>query len=140
MPVAAALAVAVVVLAALLATVDRRSAADEALRDVLAAADATVVTLEGEAAAARLVFSADRGEGVFLAAGLADVGDDETYELWLIDADGPRPAGLFRPDGGEATFVVPADFGGLEAVGVTVEPAGGSPQPTGDILILGTTS
>jgi anti-sigma-K factor RskA len=57
--------------------------------------------------------------------------DAETYQLWLIDAGGATPVGIFQPnDDGDVeqvfTDVDPSDF----ILGVTVEPAGGSDQPT----------
>ena len=59
---------------------------------------------------------------------------DKQYQLWLIAPDGSRVSGgLFRPDAnGSAELLVraPAPFGNYRAVGVTVEPAGGSPGPT----------
>jgi anti-sigma-K factor RskA len=63
--------------------------------------------------------------------------EDKTYQIWLIDPQGGRvSAGLFRPENNQAyttQVVFPdqslADFTG---VGVTIEPAGGSDQPTGE--------
>lgn len=64
----------------------------------------------------------------------------QDYQLWFI-ADGvPLSAGVFdADDAGQATLTVsgglPAD---LQAIGISVEPAGGSDQPTPDqILLLG---
>jgi hypothetical protein len=63
--------------------------------------------------------------------GIPVLSDAETYQLWLIDAGGAVPVGLFQPNaGGEVeqvfTDVDPSDF----IIGVTVEPAGGTDQPT----------
>jgi RNA polymerase sigma-70 factor, ECF subfamily len=73
------------------------------------------------------------GKGVvFIGAGLPRIDPGQTFELWVIPAAGnPIPAGLFRsqPD---ATAVV-VEQGAVEdavAVEVTVEPQGGSAQPT----------
>lgn len=136
-PAVAVLAVAVLALAALLGSVDRRSAVDDALRRVVAAPDGSLVVLEGEAAsAATFVFSTGSGEGVLLVEGLPQVAGDETYQFWLIDETGPRSAGVFSAAGGDAALVVAADLGAVTALGVTVEPAGGSPQPTGEIILF----
>ncbi len=55
----------------------------------------------------------------------------KTYEAWVIrGSNAPVPAGLFR--GGPGTTFVPIE-GSVKrgsVVAVTVEPAGGSPQPT----------
>lgn len=59
---------------------------------------------------------------------------DKEYQLWLVKPDGSRDSGgLFTPDAnGSAQFLVraPAPFATYRAVGVTVEPKGGSPGPT----------
>ena len=108
---------------------------------VLAAPDAQVTMLDGPVGTtARLVYSPSQSQGVLAMSGVADVPGSETYALWLIDEDGPTPAGLFRPVDGGVAFLVEGDFAGVTAVGITVEPAGGSPQPTGEILFLGTFS
>ena len=55
------------------------------------------------------------------------------YQVWLIRGDERQSGGLFRPDpSGQATVVIraPQPLGTYQAIGVTVEPAGGSPAPT----------
>ncbi len=61
---------------------------------------------------------------------------DQTYQIWLIEPNGHRiSAGLFRSQEDTSYTTQPvfskqalSDFAGI---GVTVEPAGGSEQPTG---------
>jgi len=60
----------------------------------------------------------------------------QTYQAWLIDAEGNRVSGgLFAPiDGNRYTTITiraPVPFGEFEGFGVTVEPSGGSEGPTG---------
>jgi anti-sigma-K factor RskA len=73
------------------------------------------------------------GKGVvFIGASLPRIGAGKTFELWVIPAKGnPVPAGLFQsqPDA-TAVFVRPGPVEGAAAIAVTVEPAGGSAQPT----------
>jgi hypothetical protein len=73
------------------------------------------------------------GKGVvFIGASLPRIDADKTFELWVIPAKGnPIPAGLFRsqPDA-TAVFVRPGPVENAAAVAVTVEPEGGSAQPT----------
>jgi len=62
---------------------------------------------------------------------------DETYQIWLTDRQGNRiSSGLFLSDGEEpytTKIVYPKQsLSDFTAVGVTVEPAGGSAQPTGE--------
>jgi anti-sigma-K factor RskA len=59
--------------------------------------------------------------------------------VWLIGGEGSTPlgAGTFSvsdPDGQLVT--VAADFSTANALGISVEPKGGSPAPTGDIVLL----
>lgn len=85
---------------------------------------------------ARIVYSATRGEGWFLADGLETVEAGRVYELWLIDDEGPSPAGLFHPTDGVAAHSFTGDVTGVAAMAVTVEPASGSPQPTTDPIVV----
>ncbi|MFF2275856.1 anti-sigma factor domain-containing protein [Agromyces sp. NPDC058126] len=79
-----------------------------------------------------LVSSAEQGRSAIVAEGLPDVGDDRTYELWYIDESGPVSAGTFDVDGEEAWRLLEGEFAPGVAVGLTIEPAGGSEQPTTD--------
>ena len=78
------------------------------------------------------MWSEQLGRSAVQAAGLPDVGDDRTYELWYIDASGATPAGTFDPARGAAYVVLDGEFEPGLVVGVTVEPAGGSDAPTTD--------
>ena len=107
------------------------------LRAVLASNDGSVVSLTGPGEGTmRFAYSPTTGQGVLIGDGLAAVDEAQTYQAWLIDDGVPQPAGLFSPTDGEVTFAVEGDPGTAEAVAVTLEPAGGSPQPTTDILYL----
>src|SRR5512138_3254422 len=60
----------------------------------------------------------------------------KTYQIWLIDSKGDRTSGGFlRPEGGYpfvlATAWADRPLTDFKGIGVTLEPAGGSPQPTG---------
>lgn len=111
--------------------------------DVLAAEDRVDVTLmateayAGTSAIATVAWSPERAAAVVTFARLDPVDSDRVYELWVIEAGRATPAGLFLPDaGGMATLLLEADVPPGVAIGVTVEPLGGSDQPTGDILFL----
>ncbi|GAA1790354.1 anti-sigma factor [Agromyces lapidis] len=77
-----------------------------------------------------LVWSAEQGRSAIVAEGLPDVGDEHTYELWYIDESGAVSAGTFDVRGDEAWRLLEGEFASGTAVGITVEPAGGSPEPT----------
>ncbi|MFK4729453.1 anti-sigma factor [Agromyces mediolanus] len=95
-----------------------------------AAADAQSQTVEvaggGEVT---LVWSAELGRSGLAASGLPELGPDHVYELWYIDESGPAPAGVLA-DGADPWRVLDGDFTDGVLVGITVEPAGGSEQPT----------
>jgi len=70
---------------------------------------------------------------------LPELSQNQTYQIWLIEPDGHRvSAGLFRPqqDASYTTQPVFADqnISQFTGVGVTIEPSGGSDQPTGPRL------
>ena len=65
----------------------------------------------------------------------------KTYQIWLITPNNTKiSAGTFTPAADStvevhATYALPHDA--LKSVAVSEEPAGGAPQPTGRIVILG---
>ncbi|MDQ0893097.1 anti-sigma factor [Agromyces ramosus] len=83
-----------------------------------------------------LYWSADEGRSAVVVEGLPDVGDDSTYELWYLDDSGATSAGTFDVQGEETWRVLDGRFAPGVAVGVTVEPAGGSPQPTTEPIVV----
>jgi anti-sigma-K factor RskA len=104
------------------------------------APDAQSTTLEAEGGGEiTLVTSASKGRSAVVAAGLPELGDDQTYELWYIDDASAAPAGTFDMRGGETWRILDGSFTPGVAVGVTVEPAGGSPQPTSEPIVVITT-
>jgi len=67
---------------------------------------------------------------------LPELSEEQIYQIWLIEPDGHRvSAGLFRPEADVAYTTQPVyseqDISSFVGVGVTVEPAGGSDEPTG---------
>ncbi|MEP6896444.1 MAG: anti-sigma factor [Chloroflexota bacterium] len=76
---------------------------------------------------------------VMVVTGLGQLEVGKTYQVWLIDAGGPKSAGLLTVDAnGQAVLIVTSDtaIGSFKSLGISVEPTGGSPQPTGDIVVL----
>lgn len=130
-----AVAAAVVLVAG--TAVITRSGGDE-FGPVLEAADARFVTLEGETGSIEAVWSDELDQVVIQATSLADPGDGLTYALWSLRDGEATPAGLFVPDSdGSLAEVLALDDLEPAAWGVTIEPDGGSPQPTGEVLFLG---
>jgi anti-sigma-K factor RskA len=89
------------------------------------------VSFGDPAARGRVFVSATRGV-VLVAAHLPALAAGRTFELWVIPARGnPIPAGTFRGESdATAVYVRPGPVENAAAVAVTVEPEGGSPQPT----------
>jgi len=79
------------------------------------------------------------GRAVLVAENLPFTPEGEVYETWLMHDDVPEPAGLFQPrDGGDAAASIEGSIDEADTVAVTVEPSGGSPAPTSDILLTTT--
>ncbi len=74
---------------------------------------------------------------VFLMA-LPELPEGMVYQAWSIKGSDPVGVGLFSSKGlGEQLVVLDADFSGADAIGISIEPAGGSQTPTGAIVLLG---
>ncbi len=52
------------------------------------------------------------------------------YELWMLHGSTPVAGPTFVPDGNTVVLAVDASLAGTDAMAITVEPTGGSPQPT----------
>ncbi|MER7760515.1 anti-sigma factor [Streptomyces sp. NPDC097619] len=105
-----------------------------AISAVLAAPDAqTVHGRASNGAITTVVASARQDTAVFTASGLPAPGAGKTYQLWLDHAGRMVPAGLIGQDG---TVLLEGRTTGAEAVGLTLEPAAGSPAPTTEPLLL----
>lgn len=115
--------------------------AQQQLAQLASAADSQSETIEvaggGEVT---LVWSEEHGRSAVRTNDLPDVGDGRTYELWYIDDSGATPAGTFDASGeGGAWRILEGEFAPGVVVGITVEPAGGSEQPTTEPIAAITT-
>jgi len=95
------------------------------------------VTVDGQEGEIEIWWSAERDEVAVVASDLADLSDDEVYALWFLVDDGVAPAALFRPDNGSVETVLDVDDLTANGWGITIEPAGGSDQPTSDVIFAG---
>jgi anti-sigma factor RsiW len=66
--------------------------------------------------------------------GLSDAPSGKTYEVWVIDGNTPKPAGLFA-GGGEQVITLTRPAPGGSTVAVTLERAGGAKAPTTPIIV-----
>ncbi|MEY9952714.1 anti-sigma factor domain-containing protein [Leifsonia sp. EB34] len=80
---------------------------------------------------ATLVWSAKLGQSALVATDLPPLAGGKTYELWYIRGGAAIPAGTMDSSGHVATWrVLAGTMTPGDTVGVTVEPSGGSKQPT----------
>jgi anti-sigma-K factor RskA len=93
---------------------------------------------KGSDASGKVVPIAGGAEGaVVKVAGLEpDIGTD-VYELWIARGDKVSRSSLFNVNSnGVGVSAVPEDISDADAVMITREPAGGSEQPTSDVLAM----
>ena len=140
-------------LRAMLAASERRAAA---VADTLAARERTldallgggrallVVDLASPRAAApgvQFLWNTASRTGALRAYGLPRAPEGRRYQLWLIERGRPVPMPVFDADArGRALLTgipMPATREGIDAIAITVEPAGGSPAPTSAPILVG---
>lgn len=129
---AAAIAVLAVFQARTQHQLDEAQAGNQAVAAVLAAPDARIQTISATVGGTvTAVTSARDHEGVITTAGMPALPGSRVYQLWVMSGSGARSAGLMRAGGSVATAPVLAS--GVQPgdrLGITIEPAGGSSQPT----------
>ncbi len=110
---------------------DQAQARNRAIAAVLAAPDARILTqATSDGGTATVIVSTGQEKMIFTAAGLPSLPATKVYQLWLIGVP-TRSAGLLpAPSGGRTTPLVASGLTPGDKVGVTVEPAGGTAQPT----------
>ncbi len=102
-------------------------------------AGAQTIELEGSWAEQGTRAEVARIEGnrvILVVEDLPSVPEDRTLQVWVIHDDVPQPSGLFEPSGNMAATAVTHPLQEGDTVAVTVEPAGGSDQPTTDPVLL----
>lgn len=136
------LVAAALVLVALAATAWLRPWQDDtttltAADRVIRADDAVSHTEElPDGSRATVYLSRSEGRAVLRTEDMAPAPDGKVYELWLQTPQGAmEPAGLM-PDDPDTTVLLDGDASAAVGVGVTVEPDGGSKQPSSDPILL----
>ena len=142
----------------------QRNAAEDALRvatsattqltEKLAISDSLVIAMSGAnvrvvdmvstkqlAPGAKMFWDRVANRWTMVTHDLPSAGEGRTYQLWLVTARAEKiSAGTFNTDARgravvQATYALAARD--LAAIAITEEPTGGSPQPTGTILVAG---
>jgi anti-sigma-K factor RskA len=103
---------------------------------VFAAPD--VRTVSGQIATggtATVVFSREKNAGVLVMNNVAPPAPGTVYQMWLIGDKGPESAGTMDAKAvAPSTTAVLPDLGSSKALAFTVEPPGGSAQPTSPVF------
>lgn len=99
------------------------------MSSILRAGDAQVLTLDKGADGRMTVAMSRSQDRMLLLAEVPDPPSGKDFQVWAVHGDRMVSAGLLQPTGGDATLAI-ADLGDANQIAVTVEPDGGSPQPT----------
>lgn len=100
--------------------------------------ESRMVALEGTGAAQQahaevMILEDDRA--VLMAEDMPRAPEGRTYQIWVIEGDTPRPSSVFEPEGDSVAAVVEIPLDEGDVIAVTVEPDGGSLQPTTDPMM-----
>ncbi len=98
--------------------------------------DAFVRTLGGDSnAAGQLVVVSDENLAVLSIEGLEPLASDRTYQAWTITDGVTESAGILPVENGTVSVAFPLDPSVVDSVAITIEPLGGSSQPTSDPVL-----
>lgn len=95
-------------------------------------------TEEQRRALGQLIANPNDKSAVLVISGLPPLEPGRTYQVWLIGG-APVSAGLLTVDeNGQSVLIITSEeaIGSFNSVGISIEPEGGSEQPTGDIVVL----
>jgi anti-sigma-K factor RskA len=100
------------------------------MSDILRAGDAQVLSLDSGADGTMTVaLSRSQDRMLVLTDGLRNPPSGHDFQVWAVHGAKMVSAGFLNPDNGDATLAV-SGFGDADKIAVTVEPDGGSKQPT----------
>ncbi len=113
------------------------------INSVLRSSQWRIIPLDGQAPApdsAAKVYWDVQGNRCVVSAELAPAPEGKVYQLWFVTPSAKVSAGLISPDKtghGFAVVQFPSNVTQLQAAAITLEPEGGSQQPTMPIYALG---
>jgi anti-sigma-K factor RskA len=102
------------------------------VESLLRAPDVRATTTAMKQGEGTLISSRSQHRLVLIGHGMPVLPANQTYQLWMMTPTGePVSGGLFRPDpAGHVEVPASGDLDQVDRMGVSVEPAGGSAQPT----------
>lgn len=103
---------------------------------VLSADDAQSTTLELGEASATVTHSDSLGRAILVTDDMPPPPEGKVYQVWLDQPDGGMVSAALMPVDPDQTVVLDGDATTATGVGITVEPAGGSPEPTTEPIAL----
>lgn len=104
---------------------------------VLRAPDAESVTVELDGGAeATVTRSAEEGRAVIRTRAMPAAPANRVYQLWLQEPKGPMVSAGLMPPGSDQTRLLEGDASTAVLAGITVEPTGGSTEPTTNPIAL----
>lgn len=87
----------------------------------------------------QLIADPDSQSAVLVITDLPPPQAGRSYQVWLIEGETPQSAGLLSVDEtgrGLLVLTTETEIGSFDALGISIEPEEGSPQPTGEIVVL----
>ncbi|MGW6061500.1 anti-sigma factor [Streptomyces sp. NPDC055189] len=116
---------------------EQAQAQSEKLARVLAAPDAKASTGRlTDGATGTVVVAKSLNQAAFVAAEMPGPPSGKVYQLWFNDDGTMRSAGLMDPARSTEAVLLDGPVDQASGIGITVEPAGGSDEPTSDPVAL----
>lgn len=117
---------------------DRSEQIGAQMRQLVEADDMEMVRVGSGDSQGTVLLARSLDVAVFIGDGMAPAPAGHTYQLWLMHADGGMVSAgvLGSPADGHVGPVTARGLTGVDRLGITVEPDGGSPQPTTDPVML----
>lgn len=115
---------------------EQNSGREMAMAELFSAPDTRIITAGNNGMQATTVMSDRLDRAMFMSTGVEQPPPGHTYQAWFIGQYGFNSAGLLEQDrSGQTKPIMASVPSGTTAMGVTLEPAGGSPQPTTDPVL-----
>jgi anti-sigma-K factor RskA len=115
----------------------------EQINSVLTSASWQVIPLKGQEPApdsSATIYWDVQGNRWVVTADLPPAPEGKVYQLWFVTSQAKISAGLIHPDQSGHGFIAlqfPPNIGPIAAAAITLEPEGGSEQPTMPIYVVG---